>query len=140
VNVAEGNPLELICTAPREINSCSFEIPGLPKMKLAEGTRNPQYEFFGSFEVGECGMRVFKAEKEHQGAATCFVTYPNSNQGQMATTNITISSDIPPSDMQMSANNPFYEFYEGKEMKFTCEALHGTSPPTISIYLGSNDL
>jgi hypothetical protein len=112
VNVDEGDPLELKCTAPYKINSCYFEIPSL--LKLVNGTKNAQYEYFGSFEAGECGVRVFKAEKIHQGAATCFVTYPNINTGQMATVNVTVSSGIPPSSMQMSASNLYFEFWEGK--------------------------
>jgi hypothetical protein len=137
VSVEEGDPLELKCIAPHPIASCSFEIPSLPKIKLVSGTKNEQYEYFGSFEAGECSIRVFKAEKKHQGAATCFVTYPNSNTGQMATVNVTVSSWIPPSSMKMSASNPYYEFWEGKKMEFTCSTLpSGSSPSNISIYLG----
>lgn len=136
VNVDEGDPLELKCTAPHTITSCSFEIASQPKIKLVSGTKNEQYEHFGSFEDGECGVRIFKAEKKHQGEATCFVTYPNSNTGQMATVNVTVSSGIPPSSMKMSASNPYYEFKEGNKMEFVCSTPPGTSPSNISIYLG----
>ena len=128
--------MELKCTTTSKIATCSFEIPSLPKIKLVSGTKNEQYEYFGSFEAGECSIRVFKAEKKHQGEATCFVTYPNSNIGQMATVNVTVSSRIPPSSMKMSASNPYYEFKEGEKMEFVCMTLPGTSTSHISIYLG----
>lgn len=136
VNVDEGDSFELKCTSLQTINSCTIEISGLPEIKFVGGDGNAQYEHFGSLEDGKCGVRVFKAEKKHQGAAKCIVTYPNNNKAQMATTNVTVSFGIPPSSMELRASHRYFEFKEGEAMEFDCKALHGTSPAIISIFLG----
>jgi len=131
----DGRPFEFVCSAGRPIESCNIKFGPKPKVtvKIRVNTKKDDYEYFGTgFENGDCGVRYFKAIKEeHEGNATCTVSYPDYNYDSTAWTNLIFATA--PTSFELSAKSVYKE---GDELDLRCSAPGGRPAPNITLLLG----
>lgn len=94
---ADNKDVEILCSFPKRIVSCSFKIPGVAnEIKLSDTfpSQDPRFEYIGTDkggrDNGQCGIRIKRVEEDFHGTGLCRLD-PDGGQDAIAEFEIIIS-------------------------------------------------
>ncbi|KAG5308733.1 FAS3 protein, partial [Acromyrmex insinuator] len=138
--VRVGEPLQILCTAPREIRVCRVEIPGEGSILLIPSdppSEDGNIEYYGKGLItGECGVRIAKVKESHHGIFKCSLNTRNTRQEATASLNIVVAK--PPETVEIFTNSGSLggnTFRKGEKLEISCKAKSGRPAANLTLFL-----
>lgn len=128
--MTEGDALELMVRSARVIDFCEFNLTGKKPIRIYPGFANGNYEFFGDFENGTCGIRFFKARAENSGPAWVRVVHPKINALYTANATVMVRHRL-----RFVSYPENFQVFENQLIQLECSA-HEMNPSKIEILEG----
>lgn len=89
-----GESLQILCSSQQPLRVCRVEIPGEGSIVLNKD--EPSEDGIGYYgnglEQGQCGVRIAKVKKDHDGTFKCSLTMVKARQEATASLKIIVAS------------------------------------------------
>ncbi|KAL7286737.1 hypothetical protein TKK_0019039 [Trichogramma kaykai] len=133
----------ILCKIAAEIKICRFELPGKSgSLYLEPGQAKAEdgIEYWGEgFERGECGIKIDRVRKQHEGNYTCHLVPVDSRSEISATKRFTLAKPPLKPYLQFNYGMDTYDktVYEiGESILISCTVEEAVPTANVSLYLG----
>lgn len=112
------------------IQFCRFQLPAFKTdINIFAGVTHSDYEFFGNFTLGTCGIRIKKAMPEHSGLAKVFLSHPKIYELSHANATVKVRH------LQLKSDPINFPVAEYQKVQFECLA-HQFNATNMEIFQG----
>ncbi|XP_012221723.1 fasciclin-3 isoform X8 [Linepithema humile] len=134
--------LKVLCKTERPLRVCRVEMPNMnTAIVLSQGDVEGDIEYHGDgWHAGQCGIRIKKVQRKHNGIFKCFLTTDNVRHEANATLNIIVAEAPTANDVALllsRSNTRGTQGYYRKEdnLEISCKASKGRPAANVSLYL-----